>query len=46
MKAKDPICGMSVETETAKFSGVYEGQKVYFCAAACQQKFEAKRGGR
>jgi YHS domain-containing protein len=43
MKVKDPICGMSVETDTARFSGTYDGQKVYFCAAACQLRFEAQR---
>jgi Cu+-exporting ATPase len=43
MKAKDPICGMSVDTETAKFSGSYDGKMVYFCAAVCQQRFEAQR---
>ncbi len=43
MKAKDPICGMTVDTEIARFSGTYDGQKVYFCAASCQQKFESKR---
>ena len=46
MKVKDPICGMSVDPETAKFSGTYDGQTVYFCAAVCQQRFEARRAPR
>jgi P-type Cu+ transporter len=46
MQVKDPICGMSVDSATAKFSGTYDGQKVYFCAAACQRKFESQRQAR
>ena len=46
MQAKDPICGMMVDTERTKFKGVYDGTPVYFCAASCQQKFEAQRKGR
>jgi YHS domain-containing protein len=46
MKAKDPVCGMMVDTDTARFSGTYDGTTVYFCAAVCQQRFEAKRAPR
>ena len=46
MKVKDPICGMTVDTETARFSGTYDGQAVYFCAAACQKAYEARRADR
>jgi len=44
MQARDPICGMSVDTERTKFKGTYQGQPVYFCAASCQAKYEAKAG--
>jgi Cu+-exporting ATPase len=40
MKAKDPVCGMTVDTETAPARGVYVGETVYFCAAACQTTYE------
>jgi Cu+-exporting ATPase len=46
MKAKDPVCGMMVETETARFFGTYDGETVYFCAEACQRRYEAGRRGR
>jgi Cu+-exporting ATPase len=39
--AKDPVCGMSVNTETAKHKTVHEGETFYFCSAGCKTKFEA-----
>jgi Cu+-exporting ATPase len=39
--AKDPICGMSVDTERAPAKGTYGGQLVYFCSKGCLQKYEA-----
>jgi Cu+-exporting ATPase len=45
-KAKDPVCGMTVDTERAPAQGVYDGQPVYFCAAGCKAKFEAARAPR
>jgi len=36
----DPVCKMEVETETAKFTSEYEGEKYYFCSAGCQREFE------
>jgi P-type Cu+ transporter len=38
--AKDPVCGMSVNTETAKHKTVHEGETFYFCSAGCKTKFE------
>jgi P-type Cu+ transporter len=46
MQTKDPICGMTVDPGSARFSGTYDGQKVYFCAARCQQQYEAARARR
>ena len=40
-RAKDPVCGMTVDTARAPARGVYGGETVYFCCAACQQKYEA-----
>jgi Cu+-exporting ATPase len=45
-KAKDPVCGMTVDTERAPAHGVYDGERVYFCSASCQKTFEARRGRR
>ena len=39
-RATDPICGMTVETASAK-SSFYQGQAYYFCSTACRDKFEA-----
>lgn len=36
----DPVCGMKVETATAK-STVHQGHVYYFCSAKCQETFEA-----
>jgi YHS domain-containing protein len=40
MKAKDPVCGMMVETTKAPAHGSYGGEMVYFCAVGCQRKYE------
>ena len=46
MKAKDPVCGMMVDTATAPAKGTYDGETVYFCAEACKKTFEARRRAR
>ncbi len=46
VSAKDPICGMTVDTATAAAHGTYDGQPVYFCSAACQTAYEARRAHR
>jgi YHS domain-containing protein len=40
MKVKDPVCGMAVETTTARFKGTYGGETVYFCAESCKRTYE------
>ncbi len=40
-KAKDPVCGMTVDTEKARVVGVYNGVSVYFCAEGCKKAYEA-----
>ncbi|WP_066514589.1 permease [Curtobacterium ammoniigenes] len=37
--AIDPICGMTVDIDTAPFTAEYHGQTYYFCAAGCQKAF-------
>ncbi|QIG47175.1 YHS domain-containing protein [Nordella sp. HKS 07] len=39
-KARDPVCGMTVDTANAKPS-LYEGRAYYFCSQTCRDKFEA-----
>src|SRR5208337_2732080 len=36
---RDPVCGMSVNPETAKFNAGHSGKTFYFCSAGCAQKF-------
>ena len=40
MKAIDPVCGMEVETETAKWKTDYQGATYYFCGPRCKRSFE------
>ena len=40
-EAIDPICEMTVDIATARFTSVHEGQTYYFCCPACKKKFEA-----
>lgn len=37
----DPVCGMEVKAEEAAGKTEYKGDTYYFCATACQEKFEA-----
>lgn len=39
-EAQDPICGMMVEIPTAKYVSEFRGEKIYFCCASCQARFE------
>jgi xanthine dehydrogenase accessory factor len=38
--AIDPVCGMMVETVTARHHSAYNGQEYYFCCPACKRLFE------
>jgi xanthine dehydrogenase accessory factor len=38
--AIDPVCGMTVDIATARYTHVHAGQTYYFCTARCQQQFE------
>jgi len=40
-EAIDPVCGMTVFTDTAKYRTVHEGTTYWFCAAGCLQAFES-----
>jgi YHS domain-containing protein len=38
-KAKDPVCGMEVDTRT-RFKTMYKGKIYYFCCEDCKTEFE------
>lgn len=38
---KDPVCGMTVDPESAKYRYDHEGQTYYFCRQSCLNKFQA-----
>ncbi len=50
--AVDPICGMIVDSKTAKHQTIHQGQPYFFCCGGCKAKFEAdpdrylKKGGK
>lgn len=37
--AKDPVCGMDVETEGAQLTLEHEGTTYYFCGKGCLLEF-------
>jgi len=37
----DPVCGMKVSVEAAKWSAERDGETFYFCGQSCLKKFEA-----
>lgn len=40
-EVKDPVCGMTIDSESAYARIDVEGQAYYFCSAECQAAFEA-----
>ena len=36
----DPVCEMTVDTETAKYKSEYQGATYYFCGAGCKRAFD------
>jgi P-type Cu+ transporter len=40
-KARDPICGMSVDKASAKHRSDHNDQTFYFCCGGCKTKFDA-----
>jgi xanthine dehydrogenase accessory factor len=38
--AIDPICGMTVEIENAKYSSVVDGTTIYFCCPRCKETYD------
>ncbi len=40
-QSRDPVCGMTVDTEAAKHHAQFGGKTYHFCSANCKSKFEA-----
>src|SRR5262245_10464833 len=40
--AKDPVCGMTVDPQTARWKHSYNGEIVFFCSVQCLEKFRAE----
>jgi xanthine dehydrogenase accessory factor len=40
LEALDPVCGMTVEIATARFTSEYAGTTYYFCASGCKRSFD------
>jgi len=41
----DPVCGMAVSADDAKYSSEYEGKTYYFCNEFCKKKFDKDPSG-
>lgn len=41
--AKDPVCGMEVEEETANYYTHSHHETIYFCSKICKQSFDMDR---
>ena len=41
MAAIDPVCGMSVEEDSAAATAEYKGVTYYFCNVNCKKTFDA-----
>ncbi len=39
--ARDPICGMSVNENSARFKSEFGGKTYYFCSPGCMNTFNA-----
>jgi xanthine dehydrogenase accessory factor len=38
--AKDPICGMTVDIDNAKYTSVVNNETIYFCCLRCKESFD------
>jgi len=38
--AKDPVCGMNADPQTAVGKSEYKGQTYYFCCPGCKTSFD------
>lgn len=40
MKITDPVCGMTIDMESAAASVVFQGKTYHFCSDGCRDTFE------
>ncbi|MGH7554329.1 MAG: YHS domain-containing protein, partial [Longimicrobiales bacterium] len=40
-QVKDPVCGMTVDVETAPARASYRGVTYYFCSEGCRREFDS-----
>jgi YHS domain-containing protein len=40
MTSKDPVWGMIVDENNAKYTSDLNGNRIYFCRAQCKQQFD------
>ncbi len=40
MKAKDPVCGMTIDSGKAAAKEEYEGGTYFFCSSQCHNQFK------
>jgi len=36
----DPVCGMTVDPNTAEYRSLHKGETYYFCSAGCKESFD------
>lgn len=39
-QVKDPVCGMTIESDGAAGQSEHGGRTYYFCSAACKTQFD------
>lgn len=39
-RVKDPVCGMTIDSDTAAGQATHQGQTYYFCSEQCRARFE------
>ena len=40
---RDPVCGMVLDENTAKYKITYEGETYRFCSVGCKKKFKKRK---
>lgn len=40
-RVTDPVCGMTIDSDSAAGQSQYEGRTFYFCSAECKRQFDA-----
>ena len=42
--ARDPVCNMEVNEQSAQAQSKFQGQNYYFCSQECKEKFDKEPG--